>query len=139
MRESINNKIKEIKNLKKQEQLIEKEMFKEVDQLLKELISMDNWKYLIQSCREHMETYKSPMDFFNICSIQYYWDGKVNLVKGYSDGELYTVLSIDLNKTLYENIEEAHSNYLLKQKKEKQLEMDADLKIYNEIKEKYNL
>ena len=104
-------------------------------ELLNELRKLDNWEVLIDCCKEHYEKY--PDQFFNWCHVKYN-KHKVSFVKNYSDDDDdYYVLTIDLTKTLEEQIKERE----LKNKKEyEQKKVDTrekELAELKRLKEKY--
>ena len=87
--------------------------------LLGELKNIDGWEAMIKHCRPHYEeSTKKGYDFFGWCSV--YWENdRVCFLKGYSNGEEYTVLTIKLNEPLEKQVKDAQERALT-EKKEKQ-------------------
>ena len=75
-------------------------------ELLQELKKISGWESMIKECKWHYD--KFPDEFFDWCSISHS-PGKIKWTKSYSgDPDSYTVLTIDLTKTLEENVLLSH-------------------------------
>jgi hypothetical protein len=73
-------------------------------ELLNELREIPNWECMIEGCKCHYEKYQN--EFFDWCEIEYYPSlHSIEFVKGYSGGDEITVLSIDLDKPLEEQVQ----------------------------------
>ena len=72
--------------------------------ILEKLKQIDGWDVMIQHCRPHYEEF--PKEFFGWCVMEYTSDS-ISFVKDYSNGDEYTVLEIDLNKSLESQVAEA--------------------------------
>ena len=108
-------------------------------ELLDVLLSFNNWKVMVKSCLEHIETYKNPKDFFKVCRVKYYSDHTIVFSKSYPDGEEYIVITIDLKKSIEQNIQEMIDRVKFVEQLEEEKQKEKDLKLYQQIKEKYNL
>lgn len=127
--------VKELKKLKNEkEKLIEQTAMT----VLKELMTIENWKVMIDSCLEHLNSYKNPIDFFNACHVIYFNDC-ISWIKGYSDGSDYSVLTVNLTTTLESQVENRIRKLADKKQKELEQEKMAEIEIYERIKRKYNL
>lgn len=131
------NLIKDIKYYKELESSLghlEEQIDKEARKLLKELQEIDGWECMIKACKDHYAKY--PKKFFDWCSVTN-TDNAVQFVKGYSNGDEYEVLEIDLYNSLAEQVcnrqIDIKGEELRKQQEMKKKEL-AELK---RLKEKY--
>jgi len=72
------------------------------DELLNELKKIDGWECLFQHCKEHFEQY--PDEFFSWCYVTYDCNS-VSFNKSYSNGDDFTVLTINLSEDLSKQVE----------------------------------
>lgn len=126
--------IRHYKGLESSLEHLEGQIDKEARQLLKELQKIDGWQCMIKACKEHYA--KCPNRFFDWCSVTY-TDSAVQFVKGYSDGDEYEVMEIDLHNSLSMQVRnkqiELRGEALSEQQEIKEKEL-AELK---RLKEKY--
>ena len=71
--------------------------------LAEELTKIPGWENMVQDCLEHYKEY--PKDFLGWCSYEV-WDGKLTVIKGYSNDNDYIFLEIDLTKSLEDQVKE---------------------------------
>lgn len=103
LRNELNETVKDIKNLS---QLIQGNI-KTIDrlgrELLEELRQIRGWETMILHCKDHYEQY--PDQFFGWCEVRYsYAEPIIKFVKGYSNGDENTVLTIRLDLELSEQV-----------------------------------
>ena len=107
LRNELNETVKDTKNLS---QLIEGNI-KAIDrlgrELLEELRQIRGWESMILNCKDHYKQY--PDQFFGWCEVEYsYAEPIIKFVKGYSNGDEYTVLTIRLDMELGEQVMKAN-------------------------------
>lgn len=107
LRNELNETVKDTKNLS---QLIQGNI-KAIDrlgrELLEELRQIRGWESMILHCMDHYE--QCPDQFFEWCEVKYsYAEPIIKFVKGYSNGDEYTVLTIRLDMGLAEQVMKAN-------------------------------
>ena len=107
LRNELNETVKDTKNLS---QLIQSNI-KAIDRLGRELLGelqqIRGWENMILHCKDHYEKY--PDQFFGWCEVEYsYAEPIIKFVKGYSNGDEYTVLTIRLDIELAEQVMRAN-------------------------------
>lgn len=79
-------------------------------ELLEELRQIRGWESMILHCKDHYEQY--PNQFFRWCDVEYSCaEPIIKFVKGYSNGDKYTVLTIRLDMELVEQVMKAKELY----------------------------
>lgn len=134
---SINFKINA---LEKEREELEYALQTKANAILKEVREIKGWEILVTSPHYHATKHLCRhFDYFaSNCRIEIY-NNMIHWVKVFSDGDETTVLSLRMDMTPQEQV------LLAKQDKERQKENDyqktkeRDLKLYEEIKAKYNL
>ena len=129
-------KFAECKALKKQLDNCYNNMTTICKNLLLELKKIPNWETMIKHCRDHYSRF--PDEFFNWCQIEFNLnDNSIYFVKGYSDGEEYIVLTINLNETLEDQVNKANKDLLEQEQEKARIEKQKELEELKRLKEKY--
>ena len=107
LRNELNETVKDTKNLS----LLIQSNIKAIDrlgrELLEELRQIRGWESMILHCKDHYEQY--PDQFLGWCKVEYsFAEPIIEFVKGYSNGDEYTVLTIRLDMELVEQVMEAN-------------------------------
>lgn len=103
LRNELNETVEDIKYLSELIQGNIKVIDKLGRELLEELRQIRGWESMILDCRDHYEQY--PYQFFEWCEVEYsYSEPIIKFVKGYSNGDEYTVLTIRLDMGLAEQV-----------------------------------
>ncbi len=126
--------IKYYKELKSSLEHLGEQIDKEARQLLKELQEIDGWQCMIKHCKDHYA--KSPGKFFDWCSVTY-TDSAVQFVKGYSNGDEYEVMEIDLHNSLAMQVRNKQIDLKEEALREQQEIKEKELAELKRLKEKY--
>lgn len=105
-------------------------------QLLRELQDIDGWQCMIEHCYDHYSSIKEV--FFQLCEVEFTGDSVI-FVKGYSNGDDYNVLTINLHKSLQQQVLERLELIHLENKSSEEKEKEKDMAEFERIKEKYGL
>lgn len=115
---------------------IQEQIDREARKLLLELQRINGWECMIKHCRYHYEKYKK--DFFGWCQVTT-TDDSVQFVKGYSNGDEYNVLSINLYKPLEQQVHERMEEMENEQHRKETNIRKKELSEFERIKKKYGL
>jgi len=126
--------IRHYKELESSLEHLEEQIDKEARQLLKELQKIDGWQCMIKTCKDHYAKY--PKKFFDWCSVTH-TDGAVQFVKGYSDGDEYEVMEIDLHNSLAMQVRNKQIELRGEAQREQQEIKEKELAELKRLKEKY--
>ena len=103
LRNELNETVTDIKNLSQLIQSNIKAIDKLGRELLEELRQIRGWESMILHCKDHYEQY--PDLFFRWCEVEYsYEEPVIKFVKGYSNGDKYTVLTIRLDMNIKDQV-----------------------------------
>lgn len=103
LRNELNETVKDTKNLSELIQGNIKTIDRLGRELLEELRQIRGWESMILHCKDHYEQY--PDQFFGWCEVEYsYAEPIIKFVKGYSNDDEYTVLTIRLDMELAEQV-----------------------------------
>lgn len=107
LRNELNETVIDTKNLSELIQSNIKAIDRLGRELLEELRQIRGWESMILHCKDHYELY--PDQFFGWCKVKYsYAEPIIEFVKGYSNGDEYTVLTIRLDMELVEQVIKAN-------------------------------
>lgn len=135
-REKLSYGLKEMVRLMDERDDLEEKMDITARELLDELRQIPNWECMIEGCKWHYE--KHPNKFFDWCEFEYYPTlNCVDVVKGYSGGDEVTVLSIDLGKSLEEQVQTKLVELQKQQDAIKKTREMAEFHEYLRLKEKF--
>lgn len=135
-RQKLSKGLEELTRLMDERIDLEENMDKVSRELLNELREIPNWECMIEGCKGHYEEH--PNEFFDWCEIEYYPSlHSIEFVKGYSGGDEITVLSIDLDKPLEEQVQTKLAELQHKQDAMKKTREMAEFREYLRLKEKF--
>lgn len=129
-----------LKALEREKEELEYSLQTKANAILKEVREIKGWDILVTSPHYRATKHLSKhFDYFTSnCRVEIY-NNMIHWVKELSNGDEFTILSLRMDMTPQEQV------LLAKQDKERQKEDDyqktkeRDLKLYEEIKAKYNL
>lgn len=108
-------------------------------ELVKELQKIPGWECMILSCEMHMKEFKTPNEFFDICSYEFdeYEDANILYVKKYysgADPDGYNVLALNLEVPLEQQVKNMKGAIKKKHDKDLQAKYITDMETLRRLK-----